>query len=66
MATVKQVEFVKSLQRQCGLSDDESYTEKQIIAMSQKEVSKVIDELLGELAQQNMYNDCMSNGLPNQ
>ncbi|MCD8905904.1 hypothetical protein K2V56_10455 [Staphylococcus chromogenes] len=66
MATVKQVEFVKSLQSQCGLSDDESYTEKQIIAMSHKEVSKVIDELLGELAQQNMYNDCMSNGLPNQ
>ena len=66
MATAKQVEFVKSLQSQCRLDDEESYTDEEIRAMPHKEVSKVIDQLLEESAKYRIYDEGMSNGLPNQ
>lgn len=63
MATSKQVEYVQSLQEQYGSED---YTEKEIRNMSHNEISVVIDELKKLIAEDELYNECMSYGLPNQ
>ena len=55
MATDKQVEYVRGLQKQTSLID---YSRKEIKAMTHKEVSKLRDDIL--------YNELMSYGLPNQ
>ena len=63
MATIKQVEYVQSLQEQYGAED---YTEKEIKRMNNSEISIVIDELKKAIAEDELYNECMSYGLPNQ
>ena len=63
MATEKQVKYVQLLQEQYGAED---YTEKEIKNMSHNEISIVIDELKKEIAEDELYNECMSYGLPNQ
>lgn len=63
MVTDKQVKYVQSLQEQYGSED---YTEKEIKSMSHKEISIVIDELKKAIAEDELYNECMSYGLPNQ
>lgn len=63
MATDKQVKYVQSLQEQYGLED---YTKKEIKSMSHNEISIVIDELKKAIAEDELYNECMSYGLPNQ
>lgn len=63
MATSKQVEYVQSLQEQYGAED---YTEKEIKSMSYNEISIVIDEIKKAIAEDELYNECMSYGLPNQ
>ncbi|USL87143.1 hypothetical protein [Staphylococcus epidermidis] len=59
MATDKQVEYVKGLQKQTSLTD---YSRKEIKAMTHEEVSDLIDELRDDI----LYNELMSYGLPNQ
>lgn len=59
MATDKQVEYVRSLQKQTSLTD---YSRKEIKAMTHKEVSNLISELQDDI----LYNELMSYGLPNQ
>jgi len=63
MATDKQVQYVKSLQKQYG---SDGYTEKEIKSMSHNEISIVINELKKAIAEDELYNECMSYGLPNQ
>ncbi|GEQ01964.1 hypothetical protein [Staphylococcus ureilyticus] len=63
MATDKQVKYVQSLQEQYGAED---YTEIEIKSMSHNEISIVIDELKKAIAEDELYNECMSYGLPNQ
>ena len=63
MATEKQVKYVQLLQEQYGAED---YTEKEIKNMSHNEISIVIDELKKAIAEDELYNACMSYGLPNQ
>ena len=63
MATIKQVEYVQSLQEQYGAED---YKEKEIKRMNNSEISIVIDELKKAIAEDELYNECMSYGLPNQ
>ena len=63
MATDKQVEYVQSLQEQYGAED---YTEKEIKRINNSEISIVIDELKKAIAEDELYNECMSYGLPNQ
>lgn len=63
MATDKQVKYVQSLQEQYGSED---YTEKEIKNMSHNEISIVINELKKVIAEDELYNECMSYGLPNQ
>lgn len=66
MATAKQVKYVKALQQQSGRHKSEMYSDKKIKAMSHKEVSGVIEKLQREIDDDALYNECMSNGLPNQ
>ena len=63
MATEKQVKYVLSLQEQYGTKD---YTKKEIKNMSHNEISIVIDELKTAITEDELYNECMSYGLPNQ
>ena len=57
MATEKQVKYVQLLQEQYGAED---YTEKEIKNMSHNEISIVIDELKKAIAEDELYNECMS------
>lgn len=59
MATDKQVEYVKGLQKQTSLTN---YSRKEIKAMTHKEVSSLINELQDDI----LYNEMMRCGLPNQ
>lgn len=59
MATDKQVEYVRGLQKQTSLTD---YSRKEIKDMTHKEVSNLISELQDDI----LYNELMSYGLPNQ
>ncbi|OEK70840.1 hypothetical protein [Staphylococcus equorum] len=63
MATDKQVKYVQALQEQYGADD---YTKKEIRNMSYNEISNVINELKKAIAEEELYNECMSYGLPNQ
>lgn len=63
MATDKQVKYVQSLQEQYSAED---YTKKEIKSMSYNEISIVIDDLKKAIAEDELYNECMSYGLPNQ
>ena len=63
LATDKQVKYVQSLQEQYGTDD---YTKKEIRNMSYNEISNVINELKKAIAEEELYNECMSYGLPNQ
>lgn len=63
MATDKQVKYVQSLQEQYG---NDGYTEKEIKNMSHNEIGTVIVELKKAIAEDELYNECMSYGLPNQ
>lgn len=67
MATQKQVDYVKLLQKKFDpFNIDDNYTDEQIKMMSHKEVSQVIEHLKEEIAKDELYNECMSAGLPNQ
>ncbi|MCR1798275.1 hypothetical protein NSA29_12090 [Staphylococcus warneri] len=67
MATQKQVDYVKLLQKKFDpFNIEEKYTDEQIKKMSHKEVSQVIEHLKEEIAKDELYNECMSAGLPNQ
>ncbi|MFD7035154.1 hypothetical protein ACFV8V_05445 [Mammaliicoccus sciuri] len=69
MATEKQVKYVQSLQEQYYDSDmceEDVLTYNEIRNMSNQEVSNRIDELKRGIAEDDLYNECMSNGLPNQ
>ncbi|MCJ0924030.1 hypothetical protein MTW91_01865 [Mammaliicoccus sciuri] len=63
MATDKQVKYVQSLQEQCDIDE---YEEHEIKAMNNKEISTAISELKKYIAEDDLYNECMSYGLPNQ
>lgn len=63
MATEKQVKYVQSLQEQCYI---EEYKEHEIRAMNNKEISIAIGELNRYIAYDDLYNECMGYGLPNQ
>lgn len=63
MATEKQVKYVQSLQKQCDIVE---YGEQEIKAMNDQEISKVISELKRYISYDDLYNECMSYGLPNQ
>lgn len=69
MATDKQVKYVQSLQAQYYDSDifeEGMLSETEIKMMSNEEVSNKIHELKKEIAQDELFNECMSYGLPNQ
>ena len=69
MATEKQVKYVQSLQEQYYDSDmyeEGVLTYNEIRNMSNQEVSNRIDELKRGIAEDDLYNECMSYGLPNQ
>ena len=69
MATEEQVKYVQSLQRQYYDSDmceEGVLTYNEIRNMSNQEVSNRIDELKRGIAEDDLYNECMSYGLPNQ
>ncbi|MDI3233333.1 hypothetical protein [Staphylococcus pasteuri] len=67
MATQKQVDYVKLLQKKFDpFNINNNYTDEQIKMMSHKEVSQVIENLKEEIAADELYNECMSAGLPNQ
>lgn len=69
MATEKQVKYVQSLQSQyydSDISEEGMLSESEIKIMSNEEVSNKIDELKKEIAQDELFNECMSYGLPNQ
>lgn len=67
MATQKQVDYVKLLQKKFDpFNINDNYTDDQIKMMSHKEVSQVIENLKEEIAADELYNECMSAGLPNQ
>lgn len=69
MATDKQVKYVQSLQSQyydSDISEEGMLSESEIKIMSNEEVSNKIHELKREIAQDELYNECMSYGLPNQ
>lgn len=69
MATDKQVKYVQSLQSQyydSDISEEGMLSESEIKIMSNEEVSNKIDELKREIAQDELFNECMSYGLPNQ
>ncbi|ELH0989232.1 hypothetical protein Q9917_001867 [Staphylococcus pseudintermedius] len=63
MATEKQVKYVQSLQEQCDIVE---YGEQEIKAMNDQEISTVISELKRYISYDDLYNECMSYGLPNQ
>ncbi|HDE2743964.1 TPA: hypothetical protein ACF84H_001627 [Staphylococcus aureus] len=65
MATQKQVEYVMSLQEQLELEDFEKYTDEQIKAMNHKEVRNVIENYKASIRNEELYDECMSFGLPN-
>lgn len=65
MATQKQVEYVMSLQEQLELEDCEKYTDEQVKAMGHKEVSNVIENYKASISNEELYDECMSFGLPN-
>ena len=69
MATEKQVKYVQSLQEQYYDSDmceEGVLTYNEIRNMSNQEVSNRIDELKRGIVEDDLYNECMSYGLPNQ
>ena len=69
MVTDKQVKYVQSLQSQYYDSDvfeEGMLSETEIKTMSNKEVSNKIHELKKGMAQDELFNECMSYGLPNQ
>ncbi|MBR9154769.1 hypothetical protein HBQ20_07005 [Staphylococcus aureus] len=65
MATQRQVEYVMSLQEQLELEDCEKYTDEQVKSMSHKEVSNVIENYKASISNEELYDECMSFGLPN-
>ena len=69
MATHKQVKYIQSLQEQyydSDLFEEDMLSEEEIERMSNEEVSNAIDRLKKEIAKDDLYNECMSYGLPNQ
>lgn len=69
MATDKQVKYVQSLQSQyydSKISEEGMLSKNEIKTMNNEEVSNKIHELKKEIAQDELYNECMSYGLPNQ
>ena len=69
MATDKQVKYVQSLQSQyydSDISEEGMLSESEIKIMSNEEVSNKIHELKKGIAQDELYNESMSYGLPNQ
>ena len=69
MATDKQVKYVQSLQAQCydsDISEEGMLSKTEIKIMSNEEVSNKIHELKRKIAQDELFNECMSYGLPNQ
>lgn len=69
MATEKQVKYVQSLQEQyydSDMSEEGVLTYNEIRNMSNNEISIIIDELKTAIAEDDLYNECMSYGLPNQ
>lgn len=63
MATEKQVKYVQSLQEQYGVED---YKKEEIRNMSHEEISNIIYQLKKGIDEEELYNECMSYGLPNQ
>lgn len=63
MATERQVKYVQLLQEQYGVED---YTKKEIRNMSHKEINNIIYQLKKGIDEEELYNECMSYGLPNQ
>lgn len=63
MATEKQIKYVQSLQEHF---EDEGYSKQEIEKMNNQEVSNVIDELKKAISEDELYNECMAYGLPNQ
>ena len=69
MATEKQVKYVQSLQEpyyDSDMCEEGVLTYNEIRNMSNQEVSNRIDELKRGIAEDDLYNECMSYGLPNQ
>ena len=69
MATHKQVKYIQSLQEQyydSDLFEEDVLSEEEIKRMSNEEVSNAIDRLKKGIAEDDLYNECMSYGLPNQ
>lgn len=69
MATDKQVKYVQSLQVQyydSNVFEESMLSETEIKMMSNEEVSNKIHELKKKIAQDELFNECMSYGLPNQ
>ena len=69
MATDKQVKYVKSLQEQyydSDISEEGMLSKTEIKMMNNEEVSNKIHELKKKIAQDELFNECMSYGLPNQ
>lgn len=69
MATDKQVKYIQSLQAQyydSKISEEGMLSKNEIKTMNNEEVSNKIHELKKEIAQDELYNECMSYGLPNQ
>ena len=69
MATHKQVKYIQSLQERyydSDLFEEDMLSEEEIKRMSNEEVSNAIDRLKKGIAEDDLYNECMSYGLPNQ
>ena len=69
MATHKQVKYIQSLQEQyydSDLFEEDMLSEEEIKRMSNEEVSNAIDRLKKGIDEDDLYNECMSYGLPNQ
>ncbi|MBF0750447.1 hypothetical protein [Mammaliicoccus lentus] len=62
-ATHRQVNYALALQKKINSPD---YTKQELENMTKREMNVVIENLVQYIAEDDLYNECMSYGLPNQ
>lgn len=62
-ATTRQVNYALGLQKKI---DSPDYTKEGLENMTKRQINVVIEELIQYIAEDDLYNECMSYGLPNQ
>ncbi|WP_239705756.1 MULTISPECIES: hypothetical protein [unclassified Mammaliicoccus] len=62
-ATTRQVNYALGLQKKI---DSPDYTKQELENMTKRQINVVIEELIQYITEDDLYNECMSYGLPNQ